>query len=87
VSKLRQFSASNQLQLMVMNIQAFDKSSTIIQNTRDQMSGRKPIEFIRQARPVVVLDEPQNLATELRTKAIESLNPLCTLHFALFGDT
>ena len=82
VSKLRQFSASNQMQLMVMNIQAFDKSSTVIQNTRDQMSGRKPIEFIRHARPVVVLDEPQNLATELRTKAIESLNPLCTLRYS-----
>ncbi|MGI8481112.1 MAG: DEAD/DEAH box helicase family protein [Chthoniobacterales bacterium] len=82
VSKLRQFANSNQMQLMVMNIQAFDKSSTIIQNTRDQMSGRKPIEFIQHARPVVVLDEPQNLATELRTKAIESLNPLCTLRYS-----
>lgn len=82
VSKLRQFSASNQMQLMVMNIQAFDKSSTVIQNTKDQMSGRKPIEFIQHARPVVVVDEPQNLATELRTKAIESLNPLCTLRYS-----
>ena len=82
VSKLRQFSASNQMQLMVMNIQAFDKSSTIIQNTKDQMSGRKPIEFIQHARPVVVVDEPQNMATELRTKAIASLNPLCTLRYS-----
>ena len=82
VSKLRQFSASNQMQLMVMNIQAFDKSSTVIQNTKDQMNGRRPIEFIQHARPVVVLDEPQNLATELRTKAIESLNPLCTLRYS-----
>jgi len=82
VSKLRQFSASNQMQLMVMNIQAFDKSSTIIQNTKDQMSGRKPIEFIQHSRPVVVVDEPQNMATELRTKAIESLNPLCTLRYS-----
>jgi type III restriction enzyme len=82
VSKLRQFANSNQMQLMVMNIQAFDKNSTVIQNTRDQMSGRKPIEFIQHARPVVVLDEPQNLATELRTKAVESLNPLCTLRYS-----
>jgi type III restriction enzyme len=82
VSKLRQFSASNQMQLMVMNIQAFDKSSTVIQNTKDQMNGRRPIEFIQHARPVVVVDEPQNLATELRTKAIESLNPLCTLRYS-----
>ena len=28
------------------------------------------------------MDEPQNLATELRTKAIESLNPLCTLRYS-----
>jgi type III restriction enzyme len=82
LSKLRQFSASNQMQLMVMNIQAFDKSSTIMQSKRDQMNSRKPIEFIQHARPVVVLDEPQNLATELRTKAIESLNPLCTLRYS-----
>ena len=82
VSKLRQFSASNQMQLMVMNIQAFDKSSTVIQNTKDQMNGHRPIEFIQHARPVVVIDEPQNLATELRTKAIESLNPLCTLRYS-----
>src|SRR5438552_2208112 len=45
VSKLRQFSTSNQMQLMVMNIQAFDKSSTVIQNTKDQINGRRPIEF------------------------------------------
>ncbi len=82
VSKLRQFSASNQMQVMVMNIQAFDKSSTVIQNTKDQMNGRRPIEFIQHARPVVVVDEPQNLATELRTKAIASLNPLCTLRYS-----
>jgi len=82
VSKLRQFSASNQMQLMVVNIQAFDKSTAIMQSKRDQMSSRKPIEFIQHARPVVVLDEPQNLATELRTKAVESLNPLCTLRYS-----
>jgi type III restriction enzyme len=82
VSKLRQFSASNQMQLMVMNIQAFDKSSTVMQSARDQMNSRRPIEFIQHARPVVVVDEPQNLATELRTKAIESLNPLCTLRYS-----
>ncbi len=29
VSKLRRFSASNQMQLMVMNIQTFDKGSAI----------------------------------------------------------
>src|SRR5205809_2196111 len=82
VSKLRQFSAGNHMQLMVMNIQAFDKSSTIIQNVKDQMSGRKPIEFIQHSHPVVVVDEPQNMATELRTKAIESLKPLCTLRYS-----
>lgn len=46
------------------------------------MNGRRPIEFIQHARPVVVVDEPQNLATELRTKAIERLNPLCTLRYS-----
>ncbi len=82
VSKLRQFAASNQLQLLVINIQAFARDTTIMQNVNDRLSGRKPIEFIKHAAPVVILDEPQNMETEIARTAIESLNPLCTLRYS-----
>jgi len=83
VSRLRQFAGSNQMQILVMNIQAFDKKDiSIIQKDLDGMSGRKPIEFIQSTRPVVVIDEPQNMETENAKAAIASLNPLCTLRYS-----
>lgn len=82
VSKLRQFSTSNQLQLLIINIQAFARDTNIMQNVNDRLSGRKPIEFIQHTAPVVILDEPQNMETENARAAIESLKPLCTLRYS-----
>src|SRR5690606_16525645 len=44
--------------------------------------GKKPIEFIQSTKPIVIVDEPQNMETEIRKKAIENLNPLCTLRYS-----
>ena len=46
------------------------------------MSGRKPIEFIQAAQPIVIMDEPQNMESEQARTAIASLNPLCTLRYS-----
>jgi len=40
------------------------------------------VEFIQATRPIVIVDEPQNMETELRKRAIENLNPLCTLRYS-----
>jgi type III restriction enzyme len=82
-SKLRQFAFSNTLQILVMNIDAFNKqANNVIHQDKDQLSGRKPIEFVQAAQPIVVLDEPQNMESEQAKKAISSLNPLCTLRYS-----
>ena len=46
------------------------------------MSGRRPIEFIQSCRPVVVVDEPQNMESQKSAAAIERLNPMCTLRYS-----
>lgn len=82
-SKLRQFAQSNTLQILVMNIDAFNKKDVaVIHQEKDQLSGRKPIEFIQAVRPIVVMDEPQNMETPTAREAIASLNPLCTLRYS-----
>jgi len=82
-SKLRQFAQSNTLQILVMNIQAFvSQASNVIHQDKDQLSGRRPIEFVQAARPIVILDEPQNMESEQAKKAIVSLHPLCTLRYS-----
>lgn len=82
-SKLRQFAQSNALQILVINIDAFNKqTNNVIHQDKDQLSGRKPIEFIQSAYPIVVMDEPQNMESDQAKKAIQSLNPLCTLRYS-----
>ncbi len=79
---LRGFAASNNIQILVLNIDAFAKDENIINKPNDKLTGRKPIDFIKYTRPIVIVDEPQNMETEIRIKAIENLNPLCTLRYS-----
>ena len=82
VSSLRGFATGNNIEILVMNIDAFAKDENIINRPNDRLSGQKPVEFIRTTRPVVIVDEPQNMETEKRKKAIAGLNPLCTLRYS-----
>lgn len=82
VSKLRQFANSRELQILIINIDAFNKDSNIINKENDRLSGRKPIEFIQATNPIVIIDEPQNMESAQSKEAIASLNPLCTLRYS-----
>ncbi|MDQ2730746.1 MAG: DEAD/DEAH box helicase family protein [Armatimonadota bacterium] len=82
VSNVRQFASANTLQILIINIQAFDKSATIMNKENDRMNGRKPLDFVQAAHPIVILDEPQNMETEIAKGAIAALNPLCTLRYS-----
>src|ERR1035437_3059769 len=92
VNRLRQFAVSNQIQILVINIDAFrknfagtedEKKSNVIFKEAEKLSGRQPIEFVRATNPIVIIDEPQSVDnTEKAQEAIRSLNPLCTLRFS-----
>jgi len=92
VNQVRQFATSNQIQIMVINIDAFrktledkdeEKKSNIIHRESDKLSGRKPIEFIQATHPIVIIDEPQSVDNTPKAKeAIETLNPLCTMRYS-----
>ena len=82
VSRLRSYANSNQLQILIMNIDAFNKDLNVIYQENDKLSGRQPIEFLQATNPVVVVDEPQNMESEQARAAIEKLSPLCTLRYS-----
>jgi type III restriction enzyme len=91
LGRVRQFATSNTIQLLVMNIQAFQKDveedsdptkANIINRAQDRMSGRRPIEFIQATHSVVVLDEPQNMESTASAAAISRLNPFCSLRYS-----
>jgi type III restriction enzyme len=93
VNELRNFALSDAIQILVINIDAFAKDSdeggartsrrnkgNIINQTRE--TGVKPIEYLQGTCPIVILDEPQNLETDIRKQAIARLSPLCTLRYS-----
>jgi type III restriction enzyme len=82
VSQLRGFASSNTVQILVMNIDAFAKDENIINKPNDKLTGKRPIEFIQYTQPFVIVDEPQNMETGIRKKAIENLHPSCTLRYS-----
>ncbi len=92
VNRLRQFAVSNQIQILVINIDAFrrnftgteaEQKSNVIYKESDRLSGRQPIEFVRATNPIVIIDEPQSVDnTEKAQEAIRALNPLCTLRYS-----
>jgi len=92
LGQVRNFATSDSIQIMVINIDAFRKSFTdptkenkanIIHRPNDRMTGNRPIDFIKDTNPIVIIDEPQSVDTTTKSKeAIQSLNPFCTLRFS-----
>ncbi|MGH2568775.1 MAG: DEAD/DEAH box helicase family protein, partial [Bacteroidota bacterium] len=82
VSALRGFASSNTIQVLVINIDSFAKDENVINKANDKLTGKKPIEFIQYTNPIVIVDEPQNMETDIRKRAIQNLNPVCTLRYS-----
>ncbi|MFI3231546.1 MAG: type III deoxyribonuclease, partial [bacterium] len=83
LSNVRQFATSNNIEIMIINIDAFKKSENIINQNNDKLSGDKAIDYIRNTNPIVIIDEPQSVDnTEKSREAIESLNPLAILRYS-----
>ncbi|NLH39737.1 MAG: DEAD/DEAH box helicase family protein [Elusimicrobia bacterium] len=82
ISSIRNFADSNNIEILLINIDSFAKDENVINKPNDKLNGKKPIEFIQSTNPIVIVDEPQNMETEIRKKAIESLNPVFTLRYS-----
>ncbi len=89
---VRDFATSTNIEVMIINIDAFRKSfddpaketkANLIHRERDTMNGQKPIQFIQETNPIVIIDEPQSVDnTDKSKEAIASLNPLCKLRYS-----
>lgn len=91
VDNMIEFATSSDIQIMIINIDAFRKDfdgddegkSNLIYRSSENLSGKKPIELIQQTNPIVIIDEPQSVDNTERSKeAIEKLNPMCILRYS-----
>lgn len=81
---VRDFATATSLQFMVMTIDSIkgDKNTRIIHQTRDKLSGLRPLDYLQATRPIVIMDEPQNMESQLAQSAVADLKPLCTLRYS-----
>ncbi|NMC47272.1 MAG: DEAD/DEAH box helicase family protein, partial [Chloroflexi bacterium] len=92
LDQVRNFAVSDNIQIMIINIDAFRRSFTdptretkanIIHRPNDKLNGMRPIELIQETNPFVIIDEPQSVDTTQKAKeAIASLNPMCIFRYS-----
>lgn len=82
LSQLRQFALSDSVEIMVMTLAAFNKDSNVIRQTTDRLQGETPIHLVQAVRPILILDEPQNMESKTSKQALASLKPLFALRYS-----
>lgn len=97
LTKIDDFAKSNEINVMIINNQAFakslneeknkegrggDKGALIIYSERDEFGSRKPIDVIAKTNPILIIDEPQKLAGNVTQKAMKRFNPLFSVNYS-----
>ena len=83
--EIERFSSEAGVQVMIINIQAFNatgKDNRRIYDELDDFQSRKPIDVIRANRPIVILDEPQKIGAPKSLEALSRFNALMVLRYS-----
>lgn len=76
---LKHFATSTNIEILVMNIQSFEKESNIINQEREN---GVLMDLIQATNPIIIIDEPQNISSDKRKNAIDNLNPLFSVGYS-----
>lgn len=85
------FSASSDINVMVINMQAFNtsmkeggrsKEARIMYSERDEFASRRPIDVIAANNPIVILDEPQKMGGRATQAGIARFRPIACLNYS-----
>ena len=86
LGQVRNFATSPQIQIMVVTVGAINKKDVNnLYKDSEKTGGEKPIDLIRAARPILIVDEPQSVDGGLKGRGREALgemNSLCTLRYS-----
>jgi type III restriction enzyme len=83
--ELERFSSDAGVQVMIINIQAFNatgKDNRRIYDVLDDFQSRRPIDVISANRPIVIIDEPQKIGAPKSLEALSRFNALMMLRYS-----
>ena len=85
LDEIEQFSSSSAINVMIINIQAFNArgaDARRIYEELDEFQSRRPIDVIAKNRPILILDEPQKMGGEATQESLKRFNPLFSINFS-----
>ena len=97
LAEIDNFSQSADINVMIINTQAFnssfnedknvegrsgDAAARIIFSKRDDFGSRRPIDVIAANNPIIIMDEPQKMGGEKTQKALREFHPLFCLNYS-----
>jgi len=83
--ELERFSSDAGVQVMVINIQAFNstsKDNRRIYEQLDDFQSRRPMDVISANRPIVIIDEPQKISAQKSLESLSNFNALMILRYS-----
>ncbi len=83
--EVEQFSSDAGVQVMIINIQAFNatgRDQRRIYDELDDFQSRRPIDVIKVNRPIVIIDEPQKIGGDKSQKSLAEFNALMILRYS-----
>lgn len=90
LNEIEQFSSTNAINVMIINIQAFNArgaDARRIYEALDEFQSRKPIDVIARNRPIIILDEPQKMGGEATQESLQKFSPLFSMNFSATHKT
>lgn len=84
--QVRSFATSPNIQIMVTTVGAINKKDVNnLYKENESTGGERPIDLIKATSPIIIVDEPQSVDGGLQgqgKKALDAMNPLCTLRYS-----
>jgi type III restriction enzyme len=83
LSTLREFATSSFSEILLITLDSFNKKNNVVYQPSENLPGeRLPYQFIQETRPILILDEPQNMESSLARAALATLHPLFALRYS-----
>ncbi len=83
LTELDNFASSNDIQVMIINAQAFTgKEVRVINTVTEKFQSRRPIDVVARTRPILIIDEPQKLGGDATQTSLKKFCPLFSMNFS-----
>lgn len=85
LSEIEAFSENTGVQVMIINIQAFNstgKDNRRIYEELDEFGSRRPIDVVAANRPIVIIDEPQKMSATKSLRSLAEFKALMMLRYS-----